>query len=30
MTVVEIKTPQDILEFMNENIKYGWLGINNE
>lgn len=25
-----IKTPQDILDFMNENIKYGWLDINNE
>ena len=30
MTVSEIKTPQDILEFMNEHIKYGWLDINNE
>lgn len=25
MTIEEIKTPQDILEFMKENIRYGWL-----
>ena len=30
MTIDNIKTPQDILEFMNENIKYGWLDTNNE
>ena len=30
MTIKEIKTPQDILTFMNENIQYGWLDINNE
>ena len=30
MTIEYIKTPQDILEFMNEKIKYGWLDINNE
>ncbi len=30
MSIDEIKTPQDILDFMNENIKYGWLDINNE
>lgn len=30
MTINEIKTPEDILTFMNENIKYGWLDINNE
>ena len=30
MTINEIKTPQDILDFMNEHIKYGWLDINNE
>ncbi len=30
MKINEIKTPEDILEFMNENIKYGWLDINNE
>lgn len=30
MTIDNIKTPQDILDFMNENIKYGWLDINNE
>ena len=29
MTINEIKTPQDILEFMNENIEYGWLDIDN-
>ena len=27
MTIDEIKTPQDILDFMNEHIKYGWLDI---
>ena len=30
MKIEKIKTPQDILEFMNENIKYGWLDINNK
>ena len=30
MTIKDIKTPQDILNFMNENIKYGWIDINNE
>ena len=30
MTIDTIKTPEDILEYMNENIKYGWLDINNE
>lgn len=30
MTIDEIKTPEDILEFMKEHIKYGWLDINNE
>lgn len=30
MTINEFKSPQDILDFMNENIKYGWLDINNE
>ena len=29
MTINEIKTPHDILSFMEENIKYGWLDINN-
>ena len=29
MTIDEIKTPEDILSFMNENIEYGWLDINN-
>lgn len=30
MTINEIRTPEDILEFMKEKIKYGWLDINNE
>lgn len=30
MKIEEIKTPEDILEFMKNNIKYGWLDINNE
>ncbi len=30
MKIDEIKTPEDILKFMNENIKYGWLDINNQ
>ena len=30
MKIDEIKTPEDILEFMNSNIEYGWLDINNE
>ena len=30
MTIDEIKSPEDILEFMDEHIKYGWLDINNE
>lgn len=30
MTIETIKTPEDILEYMNEHIKYGWLDINNE
>jgi hypothetical protein len=30
MNLEEIKTPQDILQFMKDNIKYGWLDINNE
>ena len=30
MKIEEIKTPNDILEFMKSNIKYGWLDINNE
>jgi len=29
MTIDEIKTPEDILSFMNENKEYGWLDINN-
>ena len=30
MTIDEIKSPEDILEFMNEHIVYGWLDINDE
>ena len=30
MTIEEIKTPEDILEYMNDNIKYGWLDIENK
>ena len=30
MIINDIKTPYDILEFMKENIKYGWLDINGE
>ena len=26
----DIKTPEDILEYMDDNIEYGWLDINNE
>ena len=27
MTINDIKTPNDILEYLNENIEYGWLGV---
>ena len=30
MKIFDIKSPQDILDFMDENIKYGWLDINGE
>lgn len=30
MTIENIQTPQDVLDFMNERIKYGWIDINNE
>ena len=30
MKIEEIKTPEDILEFMKNNIKYGWLDIDDE
>lgn len=30
MNIENIKRPEDILEFMKNNIKYGWLDINNE
>ena len=30
MNIEDIKTPEDVLKFMNKNIKYGWLDINNE
>lgn len=29
MQINDIKPPEDILNFMNDNIKYGWLDINN-
>lgn len=29
MKIDDIKTPEDILEYMRNNIKYGWLDINN-
>lgn len=29
MEIKDIKTPQDILQFMNENIEYGWIDKNN-
>ena len=28
MNELEIRTPEDILKFMNENIKYGWVDMN--
>ncbi len=30
MTIENIKTPNDILDFMNEHIKYGWIDVDNE
>ena len=30
MEISDIKSPNDILEFMKEHIKYGWLDINNQ
>ncbi len=30
MKLENIQTPQDILEFMKQNITYGWLDINDE
>lgn len=30
MKLEEIKTPEDILQFMNDNIEYGWIGIDNK
>ena len=30
MKIEDIKSPQDILEFMKQNIRYGWLDINGE
>lgn len=30
MKIEDIKTPEDILEFMNENIKYGWIDEDNK
>ncbi len=30
MKIDDIRTPKDVLTFMNDNIKYGWLDINDE
>ena len=30
MTINDIKTPNDILEYLNENIEYGWIGTDGE
>ena len=30
MLITQIETPEDILEFMKENIQYGWLDLNGE
>ncbi|MGN1269116.1 MAG: hypothetical protein ACI4U0_06485 [Candidatus Aphodocola sp.] len=30
MTINDIKTPDDILEYLNENIEYGWIGTDGE
>ena len=30
MNITQIKNPNDVLQFMKDNIKYGWLDINNE
>lgn len=30
MTINDIRNPQDILDFMDENIKYGWLDLNGD
>lgn len=30
MSINDIKTPEDVLTFMNENIEYGWVDINEE
>ena len=30
MKIDDIKTPEDILKFMNDNIEYGWIDINGE
>lgn len=30
MKIEQIQTPEDILVYMNQNIKYGWLDINNQ
>ncbi len=29
MNINEIRKPEDILKFMSENIKYGWVDFNN-
>lgn len=30
MSIDDIKTPEDIFKYMNENIEYGWIDINNQ
>ena len=30
MEIESIKTPKDILDFMNEHIEYGWIDINGD
>ena len=30
MKIEQIQTPEDILKYMKQNIKYGWLDFNNE
>ena len=30
MKIDEIKTPEDILQYLEENIEYGWLDLNKE
>ena len=30
MKLEDIKTPEDILKFMDDNIQYGWIDVNGE